>query len=66
MPLTQAEMDFMTNHTYELHNFDRPCPAHEALRSLDPEHRIPSQKFETPRSTPPRDFLVATRFALES
>jgi len=45
MPLTQAEMDFITNHTYEMHNFDRPCPAHEALRSLDPEHRIPWQKF---------------------
>jgi hypothetical protein len=40
MPLTQAEMDFMTNHNYELFNFDRPMPAHEALRALDPEHTI--------------------------
>ncbi len=34
MPLTPSEMDFVTNHNYELSNFDRPCPAHEALRSL--------------------------------
>src|SRR6516165_12650501 len=34
MPLTQAEMDFFTRHAYELHNFDRPTPAHDFLRSL--------------------------------
>jgi hypothetical protein len=34
MPLTQAEMDFFTRHAYELHNFDRPTPAHDFLRNL--------------------------------
>ena len=34
MPLTQAEMDFFTRHAYELHNFDRPTPAHDFLRAL--------------------------------
>jgi hypothetical protein len=34
MPLTQAEMDFFTRHAYELHNFDKPTPAHDYLRSL--------------------------------
>ena len=34
MPLTQPEMDFFTRHAYELHNFDRPTPAHDFLRSL--------------------------------
>jgi hypothetical protein len=34
MPLTPAEMDFMTNHVTELHHFDRPMPAHEMLREL--------------------------------
>ena len=45
MPLTPAEMDFMTNHVYELHNFDRPTPAHEAFRSLDPQHQIEWEKL---------------------
>jgi hypothetical protein len=45
MPLTQDEMDFITNHAYELHNFDGPVPAHEALRSLDPEHNIAWRRF---------------------
>jgi hypothetical protein len=45
MPLTQAEMDFVTNHTYELHNFDRPVPAHEALRALVPERGLTYMKF---------------------
>jgi hypothetical protein len=39
MPLTQIEMDFMTNHAYELHDFSLPCPAHMMLRSLDPNHK---------------------------
>jgi hypothetical protein len=38
VPLTQIEMDFMTHHATELHNFDRPMPAHEMLRSLDHTH----------------------------
>jgi hypothetical protein len=34
MPLTPAEMAFMTNHVTELFNFDRPSPAGEMLREL--------------------------------
>jgi hypothetical protein len=45
MPLTPAEMDFMTNYAYESHNFDRPLPAHESLRSLDPHHRMGWEKL---------------------
>ena len=45
MPLTQAEMDFVTNHTYELSNFDGAVPAHEALRSLGLEFVVMYQKF---------------------
>jgi hypothetical protein len=45
MPLTQVEMDFLTNHAYELHNFHGPMPAHEALRALDPEHTIKWDRF---------------------
>jgi len=40
MPLTPSEMDFLTNHNYELFNLDGPVPAHEALRSLYREHAI--------------------------
>ena len=45
MPLTQAEMDFVTNHNYELFNFDRPALAHQALRPLDPDYAILYRKF---------------------
>ena len=45
MPLTQAEMDFVTNHNYELSNFDGPVPAHEALRSLGLEFGTMYQQF---------------------
>jgi hypothetical protein len=34
VPLTPIEMNFMTNHVTELHNFDLPMPAHEILREL--------------------------------
>ena len=51
MPLNQAEMDFVTNHNYELSNFDRPCPAHKALRSLGLEFAAMYQKFR-PFSVP--------------
>jgi hypothetical protein len=34
MPLTPVEMDFMTNYVTELHNFDRPMPAHEMFWAL--------------------------------
>ncbi len=40
MPLTQAEMDFFTRHAYELHNFDKPTPAHDLLRCLCTTGRI--------------------------
>lgn len=43
MPLTQAEMDFFARHSYELHNFDKPTPAHEFLRHLCPTGRPESR-----------------------
>ena len=33
-------MDFVTNHDYELRDFDGAVPAHEALRSLGLEFGI--------------------------
>lgn len=45
MPLTQSEMDFITNHNHELFNFDRPCPAHEALRTLGLDFSVMYGKF---------------------
>lgn len=45
MPLTQAEMDFVTNHNYELFNFDGLVPAHKALCSLGLEFVIMYRKF---------------------
>jgi hypothetical protein len=38
-------MDFLTNHNYELFNFDGPVPAHKALRSLGLEYGIMYGKF---------------------
>lgn len=45
MPLTQAEMEFVSNHHYELFNFDRPTPAHKALRTLGLDFGVLSHKF---------------------